>query len=131
VNIWQSYKQERGCLLHFARLANTLLKDEESARDNNVFACNFAKIFTDFNFFFSLRLSNKPYLTWLLTTSPHLKYAATLPCNLSLMACFADINVSPGSVATYARRNGNFNMRLTANLPKNLPVKTICKSAKT
>ena len=52
VNIWQSYKQERGCLLlHFARLANTLLKDEESARDNNVFACNFAKIFTDFNFF--------------------------------------------------------------------------------
>ena len=31
VNIWQSYKQERGCLMHFARLANTLLKDEESA----------------------------------------------------------------------------------------------------
>jgi len=26
-----------------ARLANTLLKDEESARDNHVFACNFAK----------------------------------------------------------------------------------------
>ena len=37
------YKQERGCLMHFARLANTLLKDEESARDNHVFACNFAK----------------------------------------------------------------------------------------
>jgi len=33
VNIWQSYQQERGCLMHFARLANTLLKDEESARD--------------------------------------------------------------------------------------------------
>jgi len=29
-NIWQSYKQKRGCLMHFARLANTLLKDEES-----------------------------------------------------------------------------------------------------
>ena len=42
-NIWQSYKQERGCLMHFARLANTLLKDEESARDNHVFAGNFAK----------------------------------------------------------------------------------------
>jgi len=27
VNIWQSYKQERGCPMHFARLANTLLKD--------------------------------------------------------------------------------------------------------
>jgi len=42
-NIWQSYKQERGCLMHFARLANTLLKDEESARDNHVLVCNFAK----------------------------------------------------------------------------------------
>ena len=36
VNIWQSYKQERGCLVHFARLANTLLKDEEVARDYHV-----------------------------------------------------------------------------------------------
>jgi len=43
VNICQSYKQERGCLMHFAHLANTLLKDEESARDNHVLACNFAK----------------------------------------------------------------------------------------
>jgi len=37
VNIWQSYKQERGCLVHFARLANTLLLAEERARDNRVF----------------------------------------------------------------------------------------------
>jgi len=28
---------------HFARLANTLLKDEDSARDNHGLACNFAK----------------------------------------------------------------------------------------
>jgi len=34
VNIWQSYKQELGCLVHFVHLATTLLKDEESARDN-------------------------------------------------------------------------------------------------
>jgi len=27
VNIWQSYKEERGCLMHFARLADTLLED--------------------------------------------------------------------------------------------------------
>jgi len=40
---WQSYKQECGCLMHFERLANTLLKDKESARDTHVFACNFAK----------------------------------------------------------------------------------------
>jgi len=29
--------------MHIARLANILLKDEESARDNHVLACNFAK----------------------------------------------------------------------------------------
>ena len=45
VNIWQSYKQERGYLMHFARLANTLLKDEESARDNHVLARNLPVIF--------------------------------------------------------------------------------------
>jgi len=43
VNIWQSYREERGCLMHFARLANTLLKDDESERHNHVFADNFAK----------------------------------------------------------------------------------------
>jgi len=32
VNIWQRNKQERDCLMHFVRLANTLLKDGESAR---------------------------------------------------------------------------------------------------
>jgi len=41
VIIWQSYKQKRGYLMHFARLANTLIKDEESARDNHVLACHF------------------------------------------------------------------------------------------
>jgi len=41
------------------------------------------------------------------------------------MACFADsdINVSQVSVATYARCVGTFNIYLTANLPRNLPVK--------
>ena len=43
VNIWQSYKQERGYFMHFAHLANTLLKNEESARDNHIFVCNFAR----------------------------------------------------------------------------------------
>jgi len=46
-------------------------------------------------------VNNKPFLIWLLTTPQHIKYVATLPCNLSLMACFADINVSQGIVATY------------------------------
>jgi len=77
VNIWQSYKQEPGCLTNFVHLANTLLKDKESARDNHVLACNFAKYLPIF-------------LIWLLRNSPHLQYVATLSCNLSLMACFAD-----------------------------------------
>jgi len=34
---------ERGCLMHFARLANTLLKDEENALDNYVLACDLVK----------------------------------------------------------------------------------------
>jgi len=38
------------------------------------------------------------------------------------MACFTDINVSPGSVETYARCGGIFDIHLTANLPRNLPV---------
>jgi len=33
--------------MHFARLANTLLKDEESARDNHVPACNTDLALTD------------------------------------------------------------------------------------
>jgi len=107
VNIWQSYKQERGCLVHFVRLANALLKDGESARNNHVLACNFTKYSSILIFFHSL----------------HLKYVATLPFNLSLMACFADINVSQGSVATYARCDGMFTTHLNANLLRNLAVK--------
>jgi len=55
VNIWQSYKQ--GCLVHFARLANTLLNDEESARYNHAFARIFAKYSTIFKKNSTLRLS--------------------------------------------------------------------------
>jgi len=40
VNIWQSYRQERDCLVHFLRL---LAVCSPSARDNHVLACNFAK----------------------------------------------------------------------------------------
>ena len=46
------------------------------------------------------------------------------------MACFADINVSQDSVATSARCGGIFNIHLTANLPRNLPVKKILKMVK-
>ena len=63
VDIWQSYKQERGSLMHFARLANTLLKVKESARDNHVLAFNFAK-YSQILIVFTHRLSNKPFLIW-------------------------------------------------------------------
>jgi len=95
---------------------NTLLKDRESAQDNHVLVCNFAK-HSPIQKKFTLRLSNKPFLIPLLATPPRLKYVATLPCNFSLMACFADISVSQGSVATYARHGGIINVLLTANLP--------------
>ena len=48
---------------------------------------------------------------------------------VACLACFADINVSQSNVATYARCGGIFNMDLTANLPRNLPIKN-CKSVK-
>jgi len=44
VNISQSYKQECGCIVYFVRLASALLKGEESARDNHVFALIFPNI---------------------------------------------------------------------------------------
>ena len=46
------------------------------------------------------------------------------------MACFADINISQGSVATYAWCSEINDIHLTANLPRNLPVKEIFKSVK-
>jgi len=76
--------------MHFAHLANSLLKDEESARGNHAVACNFAKY---------------------------------LPI-IYRMACFADISVPQGSVATYARCGGLFNIHISTNLPRNLAVKT-------
>jgi len=46
------------------------------------------------------------------------------------MACFADVNVSQGSVATYARCGGIFDIRLTANLPKESSREKMFKSVK-
>jgi len=71
-----------------------------------------------FKFFFTRRFSNNLFLIWLLKTPPHFNYVATLPCNLALMACFTYINVSLGSVATYARCGGIFDVHLTANFPR-------------
>ena len=55
---------------------------------------------------------------------------AVLPCklNLSLIARFANINVSQASATTYAKCSGMFYIHLTANLLRNLPVKKLGKS---
>jgi len=90
--------------VHFARLANILLKDEDSARDNHVVACNFAK-YSPIKKFRS-ETQQETFLMGLLTTPPGLKYAATLPCNLSLMACFGDN--SQGSVADICKVRWDF-----------------------
>ena len=47
-----------------------------------------------------------------------------------VVAFFADIYVSQGSVAIYARCGGIFNMYITANLPRNIPVKKSSKAVK-
>ena len=44
------------------------------------------------------------------------------------MARFADSNVSQGSIATYTRCGGTFNIHLTANLLRNLPVNFLSRS---
>jgi len=79
--------QERGCLVYFLSLLAVGWPGAQSAWNNHVLACNFAKYLPIL--FFTGRLSNKPFLIWLLTTPPsHLKYIASLPCNLWLIACY-------------------------------------------
>jgi len=102
------------------RLSNELPTDGESARNNHVLAL--CQIFADLKFF-THRLRNKPFLISLLTTPPHLKYVAALPCNLSLLGCLADINVSQGGGAACAKYGGIFDINSTANLPRNRAVK--------
>ena len=74
------------------------------------------------------RLNNKPFLIWLLTTPPHLKYVATLHCNLLLMACFMTLmfhtvvwkHVMCGVIV-------NCNNLFTANLLQNFQVNFFLK----
>jgi len=81
VNIWQSYKEQRGCLTLCAPGQHTA--QTQSASHSCLQLC---QIFTDLKKIID-RLSNKAFLIWL-TTPPHLKYVAILLCNLSLITCF-------------------------------------------
>ena len=72
---------------HFVSLQATTLLNGEEMHEKTTFLLvplpniHRFKKFTD-------RLSNKPFLIWLLKTLPHFKCVATLPCNISLIACF-------------------------------------------
>jgi len=111
VNIWQSYNQKRDCLVHFLRLLALCWQARTVHETTTLLLVTLPNVHRLKKI--THKLCNKPFLIWLLTTPPHLKYAATLPCNLSLTVCFADINVSQGSVATYARCGKIFNIHLT------------------
>jgi len=76
---------------------------------------------------FTDRLSNKPFLIWLWTTPPHLKYVATLPFTCIINHSFSDINVPQGSVATNARSHRILNNQFTANLPRKFSTEKLQK----
>jgi len=78
---------------------------------------------------FTDRLSNKPFLIWLLTTAPHLKYIATLLCNLSLIASFLTWMSHQGSVERYTS-DGTFNKPLFCKFTKESTSKKIWKLVK-
>ena len=90
VNIWQSYKQERDCLVHaLSSLSSALVrraKCKQVEATATVLLHNFAKYSPILIFFHSHSAINKIG-------------SYTIPSNLLLRACFAD-NVSRGSVAT-------------------------------
>ena len=73
--------------MHFLRLLAAWLPGTQTARNNHLLACNFAKYLPILKSF-HWQTQNKHFLISLLTTPPHLNNVATLPCNLSSIACF-------------------------------------------
>jgi len=96
------------CVVHFLRLLAMWWPGTQSARDNHLADCNFAKYSLILNCFHW-----QTFLIWLLTIPPNLKYLTTVPCNLSLNACFLTLMLhTRGSVATSARLGWIFNNHL-------------------
>jgi len=87
-----------------------------------------------FTIFFTGRFLRKFAIKCILKIPMHLAYVATLPCE-ALMSAKQAINdklqgsvaayLRCGSVVTYARCGWMFDIHLTANLLRNLPVKKI------
>ena len=75
----------RSVVLTSTQAGSVSLPCQRNGARQDVLASNFANIHRFKN---TDRLSNKPFLIWLLTTPPHFKNVATLPCNLSLIVFF-------------------------------------------
>jgi len=84
----QSYKHERGSLVHFSSSFSSVVARRTKCSRQPRSCLWLCQIFIDVKIIFTDRLSNKPFLIWLLTTTPNLKYVATLHCNLLLIGCF-------------------------------------------
>jgi len=85
---------------------------------------------TDFQNFFTGRLTGKFATKSNFTIPPHPKHVATLPCDSSLITIhisdcrqFSGIHVSQGSVETCLGCGGILKFDFVANLPVSLPVK--------
>jgi len=100
VSIWQSFKQEDDCLVHFVLLATTLLKDQESD-NHHVLVRNLAK-YSPILFFHS-QTQRYTFLSCLPALMFHKEVVAT----------------------THTRCGGIFNTHFTANLLQNLPGKKL------
>ena len=122
VNIWQCYRQERGCLMQLFCASGHHTAKLKKVRDAvHRFPVTMPNIHR-FKNFFTGRQSSKPVLIWLFTILPHLRYVTTVRCNLSLVTslvcdfhAFSGTNVLQGSAATHMRCGGIFNKYFAAN----------------
>ena len=84
VNIWQSYKQESDCLVHLRAWTTHCYKTEKVHRTITFLLVTLPNIHR-----FKKKLladSAINLFNLVINNPPHLKYAATLPCNLSVTA---------------------------------------------
>jgi len=96
------------CFVHCLRILAVWWPDAQSTRDNHLLACNCAKYSPIY--FFSPADNNKSFLIWLLTTPPHLKYVATLPCNSSFIACFLTLTFHKVVWRRYASAGASYDL---------------------
>jgi len=88
MNIWHSYGQKGGLFCALSVTFSNMVASGQAHEVHKRFLLVTLPNIHRFNKNFTGRLSNKPFLIWLLTTSPLLKCIATQHCNLSLITAF-------------------------------------------